>query len=76
MSELDWLDIFAGNLRDMLIDANMSQRELADASGLAESTISSYINKQKIPSLKAIINISYALDCDVTELIDFGDTIE
>ena len=52
MSELDWLDIFAGNLRDMLIDANMSQRELADASGLAESTISSYINKQKIPSLK------------------------
>lgn len=76
MSELDWLDIFAGNLRDMLIDANMSQRELADASGLAESTISSYINKQKIPSLKAIINISYALDCDVTELIDFGDAIE
>jgi transcriptional regulator with XRE-family HTH domain len=76
MSELDWIDIFAGNLRDMLIDANMSQRELADASGLAESTISSYINKQKIPSLKAIINISYALDCDVTELIDFGDTIE
>lgn len=76
MSELDWLDIFAGNLRDMLIDANMSQRELADASGLAESTISSYINKQKIPSLKAIINISYALDCDVTELIDFGETIE
>ena len=76
MSELDWLDIFAGNLRDMLIDANMSQRELADASGLAESTISSYINKQKIPSLKAIINISYTLDCDVTELIDFGETIE
>ena len=76
MSELDWLDIFAGNLRDMLIDANMSQRELADASGLAESTISSYINKQKIPSLKAIINISYALDCDVIELIDFGETIE
>ena len=76
MSELEWLDIFGDNLRDMLIDAHMSQRELAEISCLAESTISSYIHKQKKPSLKSIINISYALDCDVSELIDFGDKIE
>lgn len=76
MSELEWLDIFGDNLAEMLEYANMSQRDLADEAGLSESTISNYINKRKIPSLRAIINIAYALDCDLTDLIDFGDKID
>lgn len=76
MSELEWLDIFGDNLVEMLEYANMSQRDLADEAGLSESTISNYINKRKIPSLRAIINIAYALDCDLTDLIDFGDKID
>lgn len=75
MSEFEWLDIFGDNLRDMLIDANMTQRELADETGLTEATISRYIQKQRIPTLRAIINIAYALGCDVDELVDFGDRI-
>lgn len=75
MTELEWLDIFGDNLAEMLQDANMSQRDLADEAGLAESTISYYIHKEKIPGLKAIINIAYALDCSIDELIDFGDRI-
>ena len=75
MSEFEWLDIFGDNLRDMLIDANMTQRELADETGLTEATISRYIKKQRIPALRAIVNIAYALGCDTDELIDFGDTI-
>ena len=75
MSEVEWLDIFGDNLVDMLKSANMTQRELADAAGISESNISSYIHKQKIPKLKAIINIAYALDCSIDELIDFGDRI-
>lgn len=76
MSELQWLDIFADNLRDMLKEAKMTQKELAYESGLSKSSISKYILKQQIPNLRAIINISYALNCDVSELIDFGDRIE
>ena len=76
MTESEWLQIFGDNLADMLNDARMTQRELADETGLSESSISYYIKKNKIPGIKALINISYALDCDVSDLIDFGDRIE
>ena len=76
MSEMDWLDIFGDNLIDMLKEARMSQRELADESGLSEATVSAYINKKKIPGLRAIINMAYALNCSTDELIDFGDQID
>ena len=75
MSEIEWLDIFGDNLVDMLKEARMTQRDLADDSGLSEATISAYINKKKIPGLKAIINIADALHCTIDELIDFGDRI-
>ena len=62
MSEQEWLDIFADNLLDMLNEANMTQRDLADETGLSEAAISQYIHKRKIPGVRAIINISYALN--------------
>ena len=76
MSEIEWLDIFGDNLVERLEEANMTQKELAEEAMLADSTISQYIHKVRTPSIKAIINIAYALDCDVDELIDFGDIIE
>lgn len=75
MSEVEWLDIFGDNLVDMLKDVRMSQRELADESGLSEATISAYIHKKKLPGLKAIVNMAYALNCTIDELVDFGDRI-
>lgn len=76
MTELEWIDIFGDNLADMLKDANMTQQELADATGLSKATISAYINKRKVPGLKAVINIAHALNCSVDELIDFEEMIE
>lgn len=75
MSELEWLDIFGDNLVSLLRDARMSQRELAEVTGLSEATISSYIHKRKMPSLRAIVNIAYAFDISMDELIDFGDMV-
>lgn len=76
MTELEWMDIFGDNLVDLLKDANMSQRELADASGLSEATISGYIHKRKLPRITAIINIAEALDISIDDLVFFGDRIE
>ena len=76
MSEVEWLNIFGSNLVDMLNDARMTQRELAEETGLSESTISKYIKKQQLPGIKAIINISEALDCSIDDLVYFGDRIE
>ena len=75
MTELEWIEIFGDNLASMLEDARMTQRELADEAGLSESAISRYIHKQMAPSFKAIVNIAYALDCSMDDLIDFGDRI-
>lgn len=75
MTEKEWLDIFADNLVSMLKDANMSQNELAECTGLSKATISSYIHKKKTPGVKALVNISFALDCDLDDLMWLGDTI-
>lgn len=75
MTEVEWIDIFANNLRDILKDRKMSQKELANEIWVTEATISRYINKQRMPSIKHILEISYALNIDVNELIDFGEPI-
>ena len=75
MTELEWLEIFSTNLRELLEERGFTQRDLAIASRLSDSTISDYIHGQKIPSLRAIINIAYALEISIDELIDFGDVM-
>lgn len=75
MTEQQWLDIFGDNLAYMLEQAWMTQEELAEETGLSRGTISRYINKKRMPTVKALVNISYALDCDMNDLIDFGDRI-
>lgn len=76
MSEVVWLNAFGDNLAEMMDEYGISQQELAEETGLTQSTISKYLNKTQMPGLKAIINISYALNCDLEDLIDFGDTID
>lgn len=76
MTEIEWLDIFGDNLRDILLDVGMTQSELANELGIDKSLVSRYVNKQYIPNLKTIINIAYILNCDISELIDFGEPIE
>ena len=75
MTERQWIDIFSGNLRELIVYSGMTQKELADASGLSEITINKYINGRTMPSVKGLLNLVYALNCDFTDLIDFGDKI-
>ena len=75
MTELEWMDIFGDNLRDILKEYGMTQRQLAEETGLTEATFSSYINKRKIPSMRAIVNIANALDISTDELINLDDRI-
>ena len=76
MSEMEWLEIFSGNLKDLMKETRMTQEELAEESRIDQSTISRYLNKKRIPTVRAIVNLSYALNCDMADLIDFGDSIE
>jgi transcriptional regulator with XRE-family HTH domain len=67
---------FGSRVKEMLSDARMSQNELAETAGLSRSAVSDYVNARKMPGVRAIINISEALDCDVEELMPCGEMIE
>lgn len=76
MSKIEWMEIFSGNLRELMKEQEYTQRELSENSGIPESSICRYLKAERIPSATVILNLSYALDCDVVDLIDFGDTID
>lgn len=75
MSEVEWMDIFGDNLRDILKEQNMSRRELAQVLGISEATVSRYINKKQMPTMEVVVNMAYELSISVDELIDFGDRV-
>lgn len=76
MTREDWMENFGENLLDILVEKKIKQRELSEITGIATSTISDYINGKTMPSAIAVLNISYALDVDCNDLIDFGDIVE
>lgn len=76
MSEVEWIDIFGDNLVGMLKDAKMTQKELAEEARISNATISNYIHKKQMPNTRALVNIAYALNCSLNDLMDFGDDIE
>lgn len=75
MSEREWLDIFANNLQEILCEYGYNQKQFAEAIGVSEATVSAYLNKRKMPGVKALTNISYELGLTFDELMDFGDRI-
>jgi transcriptional regulator with XRE-family HTH domain len=76
MSELEWMQTFGDNLRDILDDAHMSQSELADAIGVTQAAISKYIHGRTMPSAKVLNNIAHVLDVDIFDIVYFGDMVE
>lgn len=75
MTRYEWGEIFGSNLVDILEEKGMSQAQLARDSGLSASRISDYINNNATPTIFAIINMAYALDMEVSALVDFDDRI-
>ena len=69
MSELEFMRIIGKNIKYELEDAWMTQKELAEATGISRSTISKYINAEVMPSLVNINNIANVLDCSIDKLI-------
>ena len=76
MGQQEWLNIFGDNLASILEEERMSQRELARLTGLNESTISRYINKLQMPTARAIINISFALEWQFEDMLNYGAMLE
>ena len=75
MTEDEWLDKFADKLTTMMYRRGYNQTSLSNVTSISRSTISKYLNATQMPTARSIINLSYALDCRVDELIDFGHMI-
>lgn len=74
ISEIEFMDIFGDNLREIMYEKNITQRQLSEISGVSEGSISNFINKKKMISLKSLNNISKALGCEIQELLPYeGD---
>ena len=69
ISEVEFIDIFADNLREVMKEVGITQAELADEAGINRSTISRYLNKQRMPDLVSLLNICFILECDVSDLV-------
>lgn len=76
MTEVDFLNEFSKNLETALQDAKTTQAELAYLSGLSPSTISRYLNGMQMPTVKALVNIIDALECEPEDLVDFYERID
>lgn len=76
MSEYEWLMFFSDSLYELMKERKISQRELAERTGLTESAISKYINGTIIPKATSIVKLAIALDCTTDDLINFDEMIE
>lgn len=76
MSRKEWLDIFSGNLKDMMREGDYSVGELSFATGIPQSTISRYVNGERIPTPYNIVRLARELNVPVNDLIDFYEPIE
>lgn len=65
-------------IKTLLKEKKMTQKQLAELSGVTESAISHYIKGDRIPSGVASVNIAYALSTTVNyisvkdDLLDFS----
>lgn len=76
MTRKEWRHNFSLRLRQLLIDEDISQMELAEIIGVSDATISNYINEKQTPTMEVIVNIAYEFRITIDDLIDFGEPID
>ena len=76
MEKKVWLSEFSDNLRDLIQEEGITQKQLAEESGIDQSDLSRYINGLQMPSVKAVVNLAYALDRNIDELIKVDEMID
>ena len=73
-TEEDWRRDFRDKLVEKMADCDYTQQELAYATGISQTMIGRYLNKQSMPSGYVVAKLAKALHCSPDELIWFeGD---
>ena len=61
--------ILGNRIKEQLLKNKMTQRELAEKTGITDTTISRYISSQRIPKATEIIKIAVVLNCSCDYLL-------
>ena len=69
MNKDDYKRIFAKNLKQLLYDRGLTQREFAEKTGITEGGVSRYIRGERSPQISQLYTMSRALRCTTDELI-------
>lgn len=69
MDELELLELFSKNLKQLMKENNVTQEDLANDIGVDRSMISRYTTGQSIPSFLTVIRMSEALFCSLDDFI-------
>lgn len=70
-TEDDWRREFSNKLIEKMADKGFDQSYLSELSGVSQVSISKYINRKAMPSGFVIDRLAEALECSVSDLIDF-----
>lgn len=73
MDEKQWRRRFAKELVDRMVEKGMTQADLSRATGLSQVTIHRYAYCDRTANAYDILKIAKALDCTVSELIEFDE---
>lgn len=64
---------FAKVLSDRMWDLDINQSELAKKIGVSQVTIGTWVNRKSTPRAWLIPRLAKALDCTVSDLVEFED---
>ncbi len=76
MTEYELMKYFAGSLAYEMKYSRTTREDLMKETGLSKSAISRYLNGERLPTIKNLINLSIALACDLEDLLDTSEYID
>lgn len=76
MTEQEWRERFAKQLKIKMRNRNVDQRELARRINVSEISISRYRKARRTPPAHILVDMAIALECTVDELANFGELVE
>lgn len=69
IDEMEYLERFAYLLNVAMKEERMTAADLARDSKLSKAAVSRYLNAKRMPSLKAVVNMSIALNRDLYDIV-------
>jgi transcriptional regulator with XRE-family HTH domain len=66
----DYAQIFGARLRELRAAAGLTQRELAARTGTSSAAISNFEAGNNAPTLRTLVRLADALECNVTALVE------